>query len=175
MDYRSPDYDCCLRRCDRRHQRKTLSGGGAADELNGTNRADLQVYDPVADSWTNKAPLPVVGAAAAAGVIDGKLYVAGGVNPANTAAGNTVFVYDPTTDMWATLASRPTARSGAAAAVVNGILYVIGGNLSDGTTCKTVEAYDPVANAWTSKASTPSARSFAATGVLNGIAYVVGG
>jgi N-acetylneuraminic acid mutarotase len=101
--------------------------------------------------------------------------VAGGVNPANTAAVNTVFVYDPNTDAWATLATMPTARSGSAAAVVNGILYVIGGNLTDGTTCSIVEAYDPVANTWSTKASAPSVRFFADGGVLNGLIYVVGG
>jgi len=51
--------------------------GGNSQTYGGT-RAELEVYDPTTDSWSSKASMlsPVWGAAA--GVMDGKLYVAAG-------------------------------------------------------------------------------------------------
>lgn len=40
--------------------------------------ATLEVYDPVTDTWTTKAPMPTSRWSPAAGVINGKMYVAGG-------------------------------------------------------------------------------------------------
>src|SRR5207245_9222662 len=42
------------------------------------NTNALEVYDPVADAWTAKAPMPTARNMVAVGVINGKLYVVGG-------------------------------------------------------------------------------------------------
>jgi alpha-tubulin suppressor-like RCC1 family protein len=78
-------------------------------------------------------------------VIDGKLYLAGGVSGT---VSDTLERYDPNTDQWTTLASMTQARYGHLTAVHNGLLYVLGG--ADGTsTFSSVEIYDPSTNSWT--------------------------
>jgi N-acetylneuraminic acid mutarotase len=40
--------------------------------------AETEAYDPVTNTWTTNAPIPLPVIGAATGVINGKLYVAGG-------------------------------------------------------------------------------------------------
>ncbi|HEV2351881.1 MAG TPA: kelch repeat-containing protein [Terriglobia bacterium] len=124
--------------------------------------------------WTTKAPLPSPVAAAASGVINGKLYLAGGFNLASGCLASTL-VYDPATNTWEARAPMPAARDEAVGAVVDGVLYVIGGSNDQGSTLRTVEAYDPNTNTWSEKAPMPTPRSAAAEGVVGGVIYVAGG
>lgn len=48
--------------------------GGSFDKPLSTNEA----YDPSANAWTHKAPMPTARHHAASSVIDGKLYIIGG-------------------------------------------------------------------------------------------------
>jgi hypothetical protein len=105
--------------------------------------AELDVYDPATNTWTTKAPMPAPRSYGAAGVIDGKLYVAGGWTVDEDSSG--LEAYNPATNTWEARADMPTARSGIGAAVVNGILYVLGGTLQvdDSDVIRTNEAYAP--------------------------------
>lgn len=136
----------------------------------------LEVYDPNTDTWTTKAPIPTGVYGAAVGVIDGKLYVAGGqaiVSEGFNIA--TLQVYDPATDTWTTKAPMPFGSVGMAAGVIDGKLYVAGGMTPPNTgTVDTLRVYDPVADTWSIKVPMPTAR-MADGGVVNGILYVVGG
>jgi hypothetical protein len=67
--------------------------------------------------------MPTARSAMAAGVIDGKLYVAGGRPP----RGSDFAVYDPVADEWTVLPEVPTQRNHLAAAAIDGKLYVAGG------------------------------------------------
>jgi hypothetical protein len=140
----------------------------------------LQVYDPVTDNWNTKAPMPTAREGAAAGVIDGKLYVVGGQNENIAIPGNSdhIFnkleVYDPASDTWSTRAPMPTARISSTAGVVNGILYVAGGN-NGLAQLNIVEAYDPVSNTWTTCTPMPETRDGPFSGVFDGVFYVAGG
>ena len=64
-------------------------------------------------------------------VINGKLYVAGGMNASNTAPTSTLRSYDEVTNAWTTLApmsmSMSMARAAAARRSSHGILYIAGG------------------------------------------------
>jgi len=113
-----------------------------------------------------------------AGVIDGKLYVAGGAYGANTAFSvlNTLEIYNPSTNSWTTGAPMPTARVSHAVAVLDGKLYAVGGTVSyQGPALNTVEIYDPSTNTWTTGTPMPTARWHPAVGVIGGKLYVVGG
>jgi N-acetylneuraminic acid mutarotase len=78
---------------------------------------------------------------AAAGVVNGRLYVIGGYNSTSGRL-DTCEEYDPSTDTWTSRTSMPAVRAGAAAGVVNGRIYVIGGyNGTDHLT--TCEEYMP--------------------------------
>jgi Ca2+-binding RTX toxin-like protein len=132
----------------------------------------LHVYDPDADSWTALAPAPHAHGDPAAGVIGGKLYVAGGLD-AEGAVSASLDIYDPATDSWSTGAPMPTARSQAAGGTVDGKLYVIGG--SNGSSLATVEAYDPVGNTWSSGTPLPEARHGLVAAGIGGLVYAAGG
>lgn len=102
--------------------------------------ATLEVYDPNTDTWLTKSPLPAPRSGAAAGVIDGNLYVAGGVIPDGETS--TVLIYHPQSDAWTFSVSLPKNRAFAAGVVVDQTLYVLGGDpaLAD------VDALTPVAS-----------------------------
>src|SRR6266581_8654391 len=85
------------------------------------------------DTWATKASMPTARYGMAAGVIEGKLYVAGGCCVFNSPPFprfNALEVYDPASDTWTTKASIPLAVYGAAVGVIDGKLYVAGGAAS---------------------------------------------
>lgn len=114
-----------------------------------SNRRLLYRYDPATNTWTTLGPAPHSHARGAAGVINGRFYVAGGGN-------RRLDVYDPTTNTWKARADMPEARSGAGTVLQNQ-LYVIGGVGSSGN--RAVFAYDPVTNTWKTRASLNVGRS----------------
>jgi N-acetylneuraminic acid mutarotase len=117
-------------------------------------------YDPATDQWTPLA-LPPGGRDhqhGAAGVIGGKLYVAGGRTT------NALDIYDPATNHWSTGASMGSIRGYTASAAVAGKLYVIAGDRfvynSDGSigsieAVATTSRYDPATNTWKNLARSP--------------------
>ena len=151
--------------------------GGHYPDAN-TALAYVWAYDPQADTWTNKAPLPTprhwLGQCAVA--VDGIIYVVGGTGPGTP--GTLVLpvaAYNPQTDTWTNGANIPTGRGNLVACAVDGIIYAIGGNPDLSHTIATVEAYDPKSNQWTTKANAPSPCSFLAASVAsNGLVYLFG-
>ncbi|WP_433662427.1 Kelch repeat-containing protein [Nocardia sp. CA-128927] len=85
-------------------------------------------YDPVTDSFTERARMPLNRTRGAAGVAvhEDKIYVAGGYNGI-LAALPYFDVYDPATDTWTPLPDMPNAREHLGAVVVDGKLYAVGG------------------------------------------------
>jgi N-acetylneuraminic acid mutarotase len=133
------------------------SCGAGADCDVSFDRA-LYRYTPSTNSWVQLASPPHPHRDAAAGVIAGKLYVAGD----NGAGGQTLDVYTPATNSWVSRAPLPRARWSAAGVAINGKLYIIGGFAgAPGTTAAvaTTSVYDPATNSWTHVAPLPSART----------------
>jgi Kelch motif/Galactose oxidase, central domain len=94
----------------------------ASRDVDGT----LDIYDPASGAWLSGAPMPTGRYLPSAGVIDGKLLVAGGAN--DDADGlSTLEEYDPAIDAWTAGPDMPTPRLGAASGVLDGKLYVVGG------------------------------------------------
>ena len=126
-------------------------------------------YDPVANEWTPKRPMPQMRfftAGVAAHTIGDKIYVVMG-GTTYLQPQNKLYAYDPVADQWSVEADRPTYRADFASAVVNGLLYVIGGygqvdngpgNLS-GEFKSHVEIYDPATDRWSTGAPLPTALS----------------
>jgi N-acetylneuraminic acid mutarotase len=123
-------------------------------------------------AWETKAPMPTARWQAASGVINGKLYVAGGWSGVSL---NTLEVYDPATNTWAAKASMPTARYGASGGVINGKLYVVGGDIAQNQKLATLEIYDPATDTWATKASMSTPRSGPGAVAIDGKLYVAGG
>ena len=68
------------------------------------NTAALEEYYPVTDTWSRKADMPTKRNSMGVAVVNGKIYVIGGVN-ANTCDLSTVEEYDTATDKWTVRAS----------------------------------------------------------------------
>jgi N-acetylneuraminic acid mutarotase len=155
-----------------------VSGGRDLDNNSpgsddGFPRKSLYVYDPVSNSWSRKADMPLPGAGGTSGVINGQLYVLLGWF-------NGFYRYDPATDVWSALARCPVDHTSGAAAVINGKFYVAGGVKYTGTgfgsyAIRKLHVYDPVTNTWSAKALLPRGIYGAAGARLLGQFYVVGG
>src|SRR4030095_1419943 len=120
------------------------------------------------------APMPTSRSAGAAGVIGGKIYVAGGRPP----HGQDFAVYDPVADSWQTLPNMPTQRNHIGVGVIDGKLYVVAGRLGAGFSSEqtaVLEVYDPVASAWTARAPIPTPRSGLNAMVAYGCLHTFGG
>jgi len=115
----------------------------------GTDRVDM--YDPAAGSWQPMAAMPTARSSHAAAIVDGKIYVTGGLAGGYS---NTLEAYDPVTDSWATLTSLSQARAWHASAAVHGKLYVFGG-FSDDDRIDLVEVYSPASDTWARAADLP--------------------
>jgi len=137
------------------------------------SQRELEVYDPVANSWTVKAPMRVPRNHTAGGVINGKFYVVGGRTGPSTSA---LEVYNPQTNTWSTLAPMPSARSGFAAAVMNDELWVFGGEDPQSLTLHAeVEVYNPATNSWRREPNMPLPRHGIWASVIGNKIYIAGG
>ena len=89
-------------------------------------------YDPAANTWAKKKPMPLLSHHVAFAEYRGKIYAFGGfVLPASGPAAwvpvDNAWEYDPVADSWKALAPLPTRRGSPVAAVAGDKIYVIGG------------------------------------------------
>ncbi|MFC5381923.1 Kelch repeat-containing protein [Aquipuribacter nitratireducens] len=105
--------------------------GGRTRESTGVTTAptlaSMEVLDVDASAWVPGPSMPTGRRTAAAGVLDGKVVVAGGEARADGLAFSAVEVFDPATGAWSSWREMPTGRHGAAAGVIDGQLHVVGG------------------------------------------------
>jgi hypothetical protein len=136
-------------------------------------------YDPAADDWTAKKPMPTARQYFGIAVYQNKIYTIGGSwwDPdKGRISSNANEVYDPLTDTWETREPMPTTRSNLEANVVNGKIYLIGGRTGDQkTTVALNEVYDPASNSWTTKEPMHYPVVAYASAVVDGKIYVIGG
>jgi N-acetylneuraminic acid mutarotase len=154
------------------HDGKLYAIGGYEGKA---NSGAVEVYDPVADSWTSRASLPTPRDHLAAATVAGKVYAIGGRLKGDYHRNLSVTeIYDPRTDKWIRAPDLPTARSGITAAEAGGRIYVFGGEGADGTFSDN-EAYDPSRDAWQAMAPLPTARHGLASAVVDGRIFVISG
>ena len=137
----------------------------------------VEEYDPAANRWTAKAPMPVGLHHVGIGVVGGRLYIIGGYKQSGMSVWGpvaTVYAYDPVTDAWSERAPMPTARGALSVTVHEGKLYAIGG-YEGRANSPAVEVYDPVRNSWATRAPLPTPRDHLATATAAGKIYAVGG
>gem|GEM_PF-1865318 len=138
---------------------------GGTTAINGSTITGAnEEFDPAANKWTSKAPMPVPVWGAASAAINGKIYIAGGRSAAQKYE-NTLQIYDPATDTWQSstngdVPAMPTARSNVVGvATSDGLFRVLGGDIGNNGSAKGTskyEIYDPVNKTWTNM-TTPSA------------------
>ncbi len=157
-------------------------GGISSDGL-GPNYISSRVeeYDPVANTWTDRTPIPTprYGLAAVAAT-NGKIYAIGGVNTSGILS--TVEEYDPETNTWRSRTPIHNFRySLAAVATSDGKIYALGGIAPVGpgyppdNSPMAVESYDTTTDTWTSRTSMLSGGGIGATLADNGKIYAIGG
>jgi N-acetylneuraminic acid mutarotase len=145
------------------------------------------VFDPAANRWDKRAPLPAPRGAFVVGAIGNLIYVGGGEHRRPTGAPvpqgappayepvTDLTVYDTAADRWSTLRPMKVARDHAFAGVIDGRLYVVGGRDRPKYDIVTIEEFDPGTGKWTERAPMPSGRSGGHATVLGGQLYVFGG
>ncbi|XP_044040844.1 kelch-like protein 33 [Siniperca chuatsi] len=74
-----------------------------------TDQQACEVYDPVADSWTAFASLPVPHVGAASAVLEGKIYVLGGYCQDDYSESGLVHRFNPSTQRWESMGKLPGA------------------------------------------------------------------
>jgi N-acetylneuraminic acid mutarotase len=146
--------------------------GGLGD---GAALNSVEAYDPAADRWENRAPMPTrrydgTGAAS----IGGLLYVPGGRN-ASRILTKTLYVYKSVANTWSTKAPMPIASGCGGTVAIDGRLYVLTGCTAAGSATARLHRYTPSTDTWTARLSAPAAHSFPAVGALDGRLYVAGG
>lgn len=157
--------------------------------INTTNL--MQFYSIAADSWTTKAPLPRSLNHVNAAVVDGKIYVLGGLAESGGeertwSAVSDSWIYDPSTDSWSELPGLPEnqARGSAAVGVYGSKIFLMGGlaelNLGGSQkTVATVSIFDTSTRSWIDvpelAKTLPRGRDHAGVGVVGQKMFVLGG
>jgi N-acetylneuraminic acid mutarotase len=151
-------------------------GGSIGSSSSWPGLPTVEMYDPVTDTWTTKAPMPTARWGLCASSVNGKIYAIGGTAGAPTYGGlSKVEEYDPVTDTWTTKASMTTPRLDLTGVELFGKIYAIGGiDRAQGTGHGTVEAYDPVTDMWTLRNDLPPGGGGSSASTVNGQIYLFG-
>ncbi|KPL90289.1 Kelch repeat-containing protein [Herpetosiphon geysericola] len=136
--------------------------GGRASGTTGAASADVQIYDPLSQTWTSSAsdqtipPLPQARADLGQAIwYKGEFYLLGGADQASVS--DRVDVYNPVTKTWRSVAAMPTARQGHAPMLVGGRIYVpAGGTQATSSQSRIFEVYNPGAATQAPATATPT-------------------
>nr|XP_036576439.1 kelch repeat-containing protein [Colletotrichum truncatum]KAF6783177.1 kelch repeat-containing protein [Colletotrichum truncatum] len=168
-----------------------ITGSNATGAWINTDLVDF--YDTLTDTWASSTPLPVALNHPNAAVVNGKIYVFGGLAESSDQNGILTWraipdswVYDSTNGRWTSIAPFPigTERGSAAVGVFGKTVFLAGGlrymETAPGGTTLTVDevsAYDTVTDTWISFASIPlpQPRDHAGGAVVGSNFYVIGG
>jgi N-acetylneuraminic acid mutarotase len=130
--------------------------------------------------WTQKADMQNVRQGHSSGVLDGMIYVIGGVqyNTPETHynAIKSMEFYDPDLDSWTSKADMNTGRIQFPTCVFDGKIYAIGGGQSVyWDPLESIEVYDPGTDTWIHVTNIPTARMGHTASLVNGKIYIIGG
>jgi glucose/arabinose dehydrogenase/N-acetylneuraminic acid mutarotase len=165
------------------NQKLYLFGG-----LGGGSEGKVQIFDPYTQTWTLGANIPFATGAASTALINGKVYLAGGIVGTTTVTSAAVF--DPAANSWTSIAPMPQGRNHTAAGT-DGIRFYVFGGRGPGSGDGNFEAegfndtqiYNPATNTWVSSsdpgstlAPLPQKRGgMGKAAFLGGEFYVIGG
>ena len=137
-------------------------------------KRDWWRYDTATNTWTQKASLPSYSRDAAGSfVLNGKIYVFGGVDSAYQYLSD-CWVYDTGADTWTSLSLLPDWIAFPSCFTINGKGYMTCYMSANSNTESAITyVFDPVGDTWTTKANFPGvARQAGSAFVINNIGYV---
>lgn len=150
-----------------------VMGGYTGGRFKWEVQAELYEYDPRANAWHSRAPMPTPRGGLGAAVLDGRIHAVGG---SVRFALNVHEVYDPATDRWTPASRVPTPRDHLAAVALRGRIWAIGGRESFlGRQYADVEIYDPATDTWQPGPALPKGRGGLAAVTLDDRILVFGG
>lgn len=151
--------------------------GGA--NTSGVYYSNVYEYDPVANTWTQKANFPEDGVGGTEIlVIDSMAYLASGIRNSNVHGVSSAYSYNPATDTWTPIANYPGPPSiGLGSFVINNLGYWGSGTDGSGDTYNAFYSYNPSTNIWTQVANFPGKGRNVDDSrfVLNGQGYIGAG
>jgi N-acetylneuraminic acid mutarotase len=139
------------------------------------------VYDPNANSWTTKTPMPTGAVHYSSAVVDDKIYVISGTSRAySDNLINYTQIYDPKTDTWSQGALIPAAVQQAAAGATTGVkapkaIYVVGGFTGLYVPKNLTQVYYPETDTWSFGADMPTPLFSLGVAVVEDKLYAIGG
>jgi N-acetylneuraminic acid mutarotase len=151
--------------------------GGVSPNGYSDAQKSIYEYDPLANTWTQKADMPYYNAFCGIAVLNNIIYLIGGTTNIFAPPISTVMAYEPATESWIQLADMHKARAFLNICVVDSMIYAFGGGDENlvSYAFKDVEVYDPATNTWTIKEDMPMSRLGLNSFALNGNIYLVGG
>jgi len=152
---------------------KIYAGFGDTGITFGDIPGNLYLLDPATDTWT-QLPSPEDGREAPGhGIIDGKLYIAGGWEGSGPLDPK-LEIYDIAAGTWSTGASDPAPYAGSGSAVLDGKLYLVGGCV-DACATTDVSVYDAATDSWSRIAPYPEPIAWTSCAGISGKLYCAGG
>jgi N-acetylneuraminic acid mutarotase len=150
--------------------------GGAIGETTESKRSvDWHlVYDPKAERWSERNPLPTARDHTGTLVIGNLIHVIGGRVDSFHTNSNLHHSYDPATDAWTPRNPLPTARSGHGAVLYRGKVFIMGGEGTNRVFGQ-MEAYDPASDAWEHYAPMLTPRHGLGAALVGDAIHVAGG
>jgi N-acetylneuraminic acid mutarotase len=142
----------------------------------------VEEYDPAANTWRERAPMPTGRNHFLAAAVDGMIYAVNGRLGSSfvtmSDVTDLVEAYDPAADQWTYKGRSPTRRGDVAGDAYNGRIYVTGGEYEEPrgkVTFWAFEAYDPKTNAWQALPHMQIARHGFVANFIDGDFHVAGG
>ena len=158
----------------------TIGGAtGINARTTGGTLSKVQAYNAATNTWSYKASLPIpLAYTNGAGVINGKIYVTGGLTSYRNYRAET-FMYDPATNTWTRKRDMPGYTWGGITGVINNKLYVLTCDGGDedcylDTVPLSLFRYDPATDQWTSLGLSPAQQGEPMGGVIGGKLYFTG-
>lgn len=129
-------------------------------------------------AWSTAAPAGVARQELYPEVLNGRIYVAGGLLSPNTGYSAHFEAYDPAADRWTRLATLPQARHHIALVAEGGVIHAIGGFTGGFPRWQAqadVFVYDPATDRWRTGVALPAPRAEGVAAAVDGKLYVIGG
>ncbi|MBS4034202.1 MAG: T9SS type A sorting domain-containing protein [Ignavibacterium sp.] len=153
--------------------------GGAivvGDTINSTS--EMYMFKPCTNEWILKNPMPTARNNLACALLDGKIYVLGGMQVNNSVVNwnglKSFEVYDLVTETWSTLPDMPRYRWGLSVVAFENKIYVLGGRSLD-VRPPSIDVYDPQDSSWSTVTNIPTPRYKLAACVVDNNIYIIDG